>query len=127
MKRTFVTMCIVLVLALGICVVSMQAQFRVLDRLDSGCGDAIKAVLNEDISAAMEHVHRMNSELEGKMWFMEFVASHDQLHEAVSSIVEAQVALECGDMDDAYQALAGLQGILEHLREHETLSMANIC
>jgi len=36
MKRTFVTMCIVLVLALGICVVSMQAQFRVLDRLDSG-------------------------------------------------------------------------------------------
>lgn len=127
MKGTFITMCIVFTAALGICIISMRAQFRVLDKLDAGCGDAIAAVVNDDIMTAMEHVQRLNDVLESNMWFMEFVSSHDQLHEAVSGIIEAQVALECSDMDDAYQALAGLEGTLEHLREHETLSMSNIC
>ena len=127
MKAMFCSMCAVLAAALGICLFSMWAQYKVLDTMDHLCGQAMTHVIAEDISGAMEYTHALNTTVEKHTRFMEMVASHDQLHEALASIKEAQVALECEDLDDAYQALAALEGTIEHLRDHETLSLANIC
>lgn len=127
MKAMAWLMSIVFALTLGVCLLSMRLQFRVLDTMEKHCGEAIACVLAEDIPGAMEHTHALHTAVEKSSRFMEMVASHDQLHEALGSIKEAQVALECGDVDDAYQALAALEGTLEHLRDHETLSIANIC
>lgn len=120
-------MSIVFLVTLGVCLISMQLQFRVLDMMEKQCGEATACVLAEDIPGAMKHVHTLHATVENSSRFMETVASHDQLHEAIASITEAQVALECEDLDDAYQALAALEGTIEHLRDHETLSIANIC
>ena len=127
MRATFISLCVVLALSLALGIVSMQAQFRVLDMLDTSCGSAIACVIDDDISGAMGHVDRLYDIMEESSWFMELVASHDQLHEALGSIVDARVALECEDADDAYQALARLQGTIDHLREHETISLSNLC
>lgn len=127
MRAALISMCAVLAAAVAVCITSMLVQFRVLDTMDGLCGDAIEHVLADDAPGAMEHVDKLHDALEGSSWFMEMVASHDQLHEALGSIVDAQVALECEDVDDAYQALARLQGTLEHLRDHETFSLANLC
>lgn len=127
MRAMFVAMCAVLILALGTCTISMRLQFRMLDALEKQCGGAISCVLDDDIAGAMEYVQHMKLTVEKSTRFMEMVASHDQLHEALGNITDAQVALECEDMDDAYQALAELEGVIDHMRAHETLSLENIC
>jgi len=127
MRRMFVSMCTVLAASLGICIVAMMIQFRVLGVLDEGCKVAIEYVKQDNNAGAMSKVREIKMTLDDRGAFMELIASHDHVHEAVSAVNEARVALECEDIDDAYQALETLLGILEHMRDHETLSLANIC
>ncbi|MBQ4088508.1 MAG: DUF4363 family protein [Clostridia bacterium] len=127
MRSAFVSMTAVLILAVSVCIVSMMLHFRLVNAMDELCGEAIERVIAEDISGTMDYVGKLKVKLDESTYLMEMVASHDQLHEAMTNIIEARVALECEDMDDAYQALARLQGILDHIRDHEKLTISNLC
>ena len=127
MRSTFISMVCVLAVSIAICVVSMTVQFRVLGTMDVLCGDAVASVLDDDITSASGKVAQLRRVMDETTWFMELMAFHDQLHEAHASITDAQVALECEDTDDAYQSLKRLQGTIDHLRDHEKLSISNLC
>ena len=127
MRSAFISMISMLILAVAVCITSMLLHFRLVNDMYKLCGMAISCVMEEDIAGAMEQVNALKDELEASTYLMEMVASHDQLHDAMSSIIEARVALECEDMDDAYQALARLQGILDHIKDHEKLTLSNLC
>ena len=79
-----------------------------------------------DTLAAKEYAESLEDIFEGRQAVLEMLASHNDLHETMNSITDAKVALECGDMDDAYQALVRLRGMIEHLRDHERFSLANL-
>lgn len=126
MKAAFAAMCGVLVLSLMVCAASAWVQGNVLDDMDILCISALECVRREDGEAARGYVDSLERLMDDKRGIMESLASHNDLHETATCIVDARVALECGDIDDAYQALVRLQGMLEHLRVHESLSLSNI-
>ena len=126
MRLTFISMCAVLATAVGLCILSMMMHCDALDELDGFCRKAMMAVKEEDVSQAMEYVDNMDKCFEKREMPLEFVANHDLLHEVRSSIVDARIALECKDLDDAWQALERLMGSTDHMRAHESFSMSNL-
>jgi len=126
MKAAFIAMCCVLAAALGLCFVSVYVHDSVLDDMDAVCAETIKSVRGDDKQTAVERVSELDRVFGERSGALEMLASHNDLHETRSCIMDAMVALECGDMDDAYQALVSLRGMLEHLRDHERLTLSNL-
>lgn len=127
MRATFISMCAVLAVSLALCGVSMYMHFTAIDELNALCEGALKCVRNADVEGAEQQVKALRASFDDTSKALEMLSDHDELHEILSCIVDAYVALECEDMDDAYQALARMQGVLEHLRDHERISLANLC
>ena len=126
MKATLISMIAVLAASLALCLYSMYSQFSALDELDHIRAQAIEAVHARDDVHSEELLTQLANVFQDYAHTLEMIASHDDLHEAYSNIVDARISLECGDMDDTYQALAQLGESLEHLRAYEKLSIANI-
>jgi len=126
MKAAFAAMCIVLAAALGMCMLSMHVHERALGLMEPVCARAIAAVRADDGGEAARAVAEMDEIMQRCSGTLEMLASHNDLHDTMTCLRDAKVALECGDMDDAYQALARLQGMLEHLLEHERLTVENL-
>lgn len=126
MRGTFVVMCAVLAVSLSLCFYSMHAQFVALDELDDMRVNALEAVHAGNIEKTTDALVVLANVFEDHAKLLELIASHDALHEAYSHLVDAQISLECNDLDDAYQALAQFGGALDHIREHETFSLANL-
>ena len=126
MKAAFIAMCAVLATAVALCFLSMYIHHDVLGRMDYICEEAVNAVRADDEETALECAERLEEIFEGRQDALEMLASHNDLHETLNCITDAKVALECGDMDDAYQALVRLQGMITHLHDHERFSLANL-
>lgn len=126
MRATFISMCAVLIASLALCGVSMYLHFTVIDDMDAICEDALKCVRDDDVEGAKQQVKALRESFDDTSTMLELLSDHDELHEILNCIVDARVALECEDVDDAYQALARMQGVLEHLRDHESMSLANL-
>lgn len=126
MRAAFAAMCAVLLSALAVCFFSMGVQGGILEELGAMCDAAVECIDGGDPDAAADAVAELDDVFSEKRGIMELLASHNDLHDAAGFITDAAVALKCGDTDDAYQALMQLKGVLEHLREHESLSLGNL-
>lgn len=126
MRATFISMCAVLVVSLALCGVSMYLHFTAIDKMDGLCEGALECVRADDVEGAKRQVKSLRESFDDTSTMLELLSDHDELHEILSCIVDARVALECEDVDDAYQALSRMQGVLEHLRDHESMSFANL-
>ena len=60
MRGMLASMCIVLVLSIGICVFAKEYQFRVLDDLENDCESAIDHIMRADSAGAMDMVGVMD-------------------------------------------------------------------
>ena len=116
----------VLTLALGLCFGSMYAQNRALTEMKQSAKRVLSLVRNERLDDAEAELKKLNDQFREKEPVLEMLTSHDDLHEASLRIVNAQVALECEDRDDARQALAELIELLAHLWSHEKFSLSNL-
>lgn len=126
MRATFISMCAVLIASLALCGVSMYAHFTAIDEMNGLCQGALECVKVDDVEGARRQVKALRESFGDTSAMLELLSDHDELHEVLNCIVDARVALECEDVDDAYQALARMQGVLEHLRDHESMSFANL-
>lgn len=126
MRATFISMCAVLIASLALCGVSMYAHFTAIDEMNGLCEGALECVKADDVEGARRQVKALRKSFGDTSAMLELLSDHDELHEVLNCIVDARVALECEDVDDAYQALARMQGVLEHLRDHESMSFANL-
>lgn len=126
MKATRIALCAVLAASLALCAASMIYQFHVLDDLEQRCDRAVECVRADDTGGAARVVADLRERFRKDSKILEMLSSHDDLHEADVSIVNAAVALECEDKDDALQALCALSETLEHLRAHESFSFSNL-
>lgn len=126
MRGAFVSMCAVLAASLALCIASMLLHYSALDELEYVCGKALTHVRYEDSESALAYVGEMERSFGRSSRWLELLASHDSLHDIHTSIAEARVALECEDMDDSLQALERLRGSIDHMRQYEGLSLANL-
>lgn len=126
MRTAFISMCVVLVAALSVCFMSMMLHRAMLNEMLGMCDSASAMLKDDDVSGAEAEIERIEARFERGLPVLELVAHHDTLHEALAAITDAEVAFECGDVDDVHQALARLVGTLEHLLNHEELSFANL-
>ena len=126
MKATFIGMLVVLAVSLGLCFLSLYYQHDSLQEMDRLRMQAIEHLEARDGDAAQEKLVELANVFKKKAKIIELLASHNDLHEAYLQIVTSQISLETGDMDDAYQALALLGEVLEHLQQHEAFSLENL-
>ena len=126
MRRMLVALICVLTLALGLCFVSMYAQNRTLTEMKREAKDILALVRDERLGDAEAELKKLNALFREKEPILEMLTSHDDLHEASLRIVNAEIALECEDRDDACQALAELIELIGHLWSHEKFSLSNL-
>lgn len=127
MRVTFISMCAALIASLALCGASMYLHFAATDELDALCEDALECVKADDMEGAKRRLNTLRESFDDRAAVLELLSDQDDLHEILDCIVDAGVALECGDIDDAYQALARMHGALEHLRDRERISLVNLC
>ena len=126
MRRTLVAMSAVLAVSLAVCFASLYMHTHVIEEMGGLCTEAIENVRSDDLAVAVYKTGQMLELFRHNNLMLELVAPHDDLHEALACLRDAAVALECEDMDDAYQSLVSLHDMLEHLHEHEAFSLANL-
>ena len=126
MRAVLISMCVVLILSLTLCIFSMSIQLRAIEKLSDLCKKAAIAVESRDKALAATRISALTEEYHRHMEILEYFASHDDLHEVYSHLIDARVCLQFGDLDDVSQALAQLSETLGHIREHESFSLKNL-
>ena len=126
MRTVFVSMCIVLILSLTLCMFSMSIQLHAINELSILCEKAASAVEDRDSELAARSISHLSEKYDSHAEVLEYFASHDDLHEVYSHLIDARICLEFGDLDDVSQALAQLSETLGHIRAHERFSLKNL-
>lgn len=126
MRGTFISMCAVLAAAIGLCIFSMNVQMESIDQLEKLRISALEKVRSGDTDKTREELKTLSDAFSRRQRKMEIVASHNDLHEAYSYLVDARISLEYGDLDDVGQALAQMGEALAHIREHEKFTINNL-
>ena len=127
MRSTFWAMVTVLALSVVLCLFARHAQLNLVEDLTKMNDQAREMIWNEDFAGALALSEKMMRRFDHRRDVLEMVSSHDDLHDTHQHLVDAWVALKCEDKDDACQALAQLSEMLEHLRNHEQITLANLC
>lgn len=126
MRRTLWILIGVLAASIAVCLFSMFAQFNAIDEMERLNSSAMETAHAGDMESAGTQLVILANMFKDRAKVLEMLASHEDLHEAYSDIVDAQIAIESNDRDDAYQAMTRFNEALEHIREHERLNWRNI-
>lgn len=126
MRGAVFSMCALLLASLALCGLSVRLHTEFIEEMDALCAGAVEMLRSGDGDGASDAARDMLASIEERRAGMELVALHTDIHDAHACVQDALVALECGDADDAYQSLVKLRGTLDHLRQHEALTLANI-
>lgn len=126
MKRSLITMLIVLLLALGICLSSMLLIRHVALEMEEMRVSTLELIESKDLDAASEHLTQM-----ADMWawhepLLETISPHETLHAVTELIIEADANLTVGDIDDLHRSMMLLELALEHLFIEEQFMFSNI-
>ena len=126
MRSTLIALIVVVAVAISLCALS-QAQVRVVtEEMDLLRVEAAELARAGDNMGAMECLTRFASRWQSVTPLLEMLTSHDDLHEVASELVDAQVCLENGDLDDCFRSLAQLGEALRHIQDMEALTLSNL-
>jgi len=126
MRTVFVSMCAVFALSLAVSLFSMYFQTNAIDELETLRMSAIRELETGDRAHFEAAIEKLEKRFDDHLSILELMASHSDLHEAYSYLVDARISLKYGDGDDAGQALAQMGEALEHIREGEKFSLKNL-
>lgn len=126
MKRSLITMLIVLLLALGICLSSMLLIRHVALEMEEMRVSTLELIESKDLNAASERLTQM-----ADMWawhepLLETISPHETLHAVTELIIEADANLTVGDIDALHRSMMLLELALEHLFIEEQFMFSNI-
>lgn len=126
MRSTLIALIVVVALAVALCALS-QAQVRnVTEEMDILRVQAAELARTGDNMGAMECLTSFASCWQSATPLLEMLTSHNDLHEVAAQLVDAQVCLENGDLDDCFRALAQLGEALRHIQDMEALTLSNL-
>lgn len=126
MKRSLITMLIVLALSLSICVSAMLLIRHVALEMEEMRVSAVKLLEAGRTAEAAEQITQM-----ADMWarhepLLETIAPHETLHAVTELIIEADANLTVGDIDDLHRSMMLLELAIEHLFIEEQFMISNI-
>lgn len=126
MKRSLVTMLVILVLSLGVCLTGMLLIRHVALELEDMRSEAVEQIEADNLSGAAETLTQL-----ADMWvwhepLLETISPHETLHAVTELIIEADANLHVGDIDDLHRSMMLLELALEHLFIEEQFMISNI-
>ncbi len=126
MRATAIALIVVLALSLSLCVLSRVSVQRAVREMDDLRVEADGFARAGDGDLAMERLVKIANRMEDARPFLEMLTSHEDLHDAIKQVVDAQVYLEFGDLTETCRALSQLGEILTHIGETEEVTLANL-
>ncbi len=126
MRSTLIALIVVVALAVALCAVSPAQVRNVTEERDILRVQAAELARTGDNMGAMECLTSFASRWQSATPLLEMLTSHDDLHEVAAQLVDAQVCLENGDLDDCFRALAQLGEALRHIQDMEALTLSNL-
>lgn len=126
MKRSLVTMLVILGLSLGVCLTGMLLIRHVALELEDMRSEAVEQIEADNLSGAAETLTQL-----ADMWawhepLLETISPHETLHAVTELIIEADANLHVGDIDDLHRSMMLLELALEHLFIEEQFMISNI-
>ena len=126
MKVKLIATIVVLVLSVAICAFSMWFAFTEIDKMEYQTSLVYECMDRGDREGAREALAQMATQWEKAGPILRSLTPHEDLHSVIIQYVEATSNLETDDDDDFMRSMALLSEALDHLREHETLSLPNL-
>lgn len=126
MRRTLIALIAVVAVAVTLCAFSQAQVRKTAEEMDLLRVRAAELVRAGDDARAMECLTDFAMRWQKSTPLLEMLTSHDDLHEVAAQLVDAQVCLENGDMDDCLRTLAQLGEALRHIEDMEALTLSNL-
>ena len=126
MRTTLIALIVVVLAAVALCAFAQARVCAVVEEMDLLRVEAETRARAGDDTGAAECLTRLAGRWQEERAAMEMLTSHDDLHEVAAQLVDAQVCLENGDMDDCLRALAQLGEALRHIEDMEALTLSNL-
>ena len=126
MKRSVITSCVLLALAVAVCVWGDVTIGRTVTASDQARLRAASYAETGDMRRAAEEVARLAADWERAAPILEMLASHGEIHRVQEELARGRVLLRCGDADGFQESMALLGECLDHLRSMENITLANI-
>ena len=126
MKRLTITVAAVLAACLAVCAASMLAVNAVLDEAHEMATEIFVTMEEGDVTGAREGLIALATLWDERSGLLELLCEHDDLHEVKERIIEAEICVAYTDMEDFYGSVALIGEGIEHIREKEALTLANL-
>ncbi len=126
MRAKFWWMLGVIVIVIGVCITAQTIVNTTLSTIDDMRLYAIKAVENGQTTEGEAMVTSMLSFISDHEPILEVFAPHDDLHDMMTELTKARVSLSINDLDDFTQAISLFYEVLNHIKTHEAIRLANI-
>lgn len=126
MRRMILLTAAVLALSMAVCSFSTLGIAHVVKKAQDLRGEAIAAMDAGLVQEAEAALAAMATCLEEQQGWLEILMEHDELHEIKNQILEAQLGLEFGVVDDFYQCMAKVGEGLKHIESVEKLTLSNL-
>ena len=88
--------------------------------------ETVEYVEAGDSVAARERLTQLANHWHAHTGLLEVISAHDDVHEAASAILDAQVCLEMNDLDDLLRVLEQLGMALEHIYSIQQVNYSNL-
>lgn len=125
--RTLTTAAIVVAV---VCIAGCFASVAYIDEATDELSDLAMRLMDYadagDYDHASETLVIMTNQWTRHRPILEMLSDHEDLHRVTELLVEGQVHLKYEHANDFYQAMALLNESLQHLRDSEQLSWANL-
>lgn len=126
MRKTAITLGVVLLVSMMICTASLLTVQKSMDHIDDLRVKSYQQAASGDAKGAMETLVTIASHWEKALPLLEVLSSHDDMHDVSKAIIDAQICLEFGEMDDCCRTLRLMGETLEHIRNMEAMRMSNL-
>ena len=126
MRRSLIVSGVLLALAVAVCALSDAAIERTLDGAEQLRLRVLAQAEREDDVGALEAVTQLALYWTEREPLMEMLTSHEHIRRVREEFVSGKLLLQLGDRDAFEEHMALLGEGLEHIRRHETVSLANI-
>lgn len=126
MRFTLITICVALVLAIGVCLGCVSTIDRAIYEMQDISTLAIDFVNAGDNKTGAEQMVRLASKWEAYRPWLEVMTSHEDLHAVTEHYTEAAMNLERDHLDDFHKSMALLDESLKHIRDQEALTISNV-
>lgn len=126
MKQAIISGCVLLALAVAVCVGSTLLIRTALDRMSDLHEQTLSFTDANETEQALDSLTQTAEYWSKCSVWMEMLTDHEDIHSVREQIVSAKALLEHDDIAQYHQCMALLRESLDHLRRHESMALSNV-